>query len=93
MVVQRIRLRALAKSWNVSAINYHVADIKSHICLLCSVFETFVADVKTAFMARGAGTDPLIGSLESKVGDMRDEFNKITDSLENYDHKLISVLG
>ena len=60
---------------------------------MCAVFETFVQDVKTAFMARGAGTDPLIGSLESKVGEMRDEFDKITNSLENYDTKLINVLG
>jgi len=48
-------------------------------------FETFVSDVKTAFMARGAGHDPLIGSLESKVGEMREDFDKITNSLENYD--------
>jgi len=56
-------------------------------------FETFVGDMRAKFQSRGAGHDPLVTKLEGIMGEMKDEFDKITNSLETYDHKLISVLG
>jgi len=49
--------------------------------------------VKTQFGSRGAGSDPMINALESNFGDMKNTFEQINNSLEDYDEKLIGVLG
>ena len=50
-------------------------------------------EVKQQFMNRGAGSDPLIGQLESTINEMKKTFDEIQDTLETYDEKLINVLG
>ena len=57
------------------------------------VFDTFVADMRTQFAGRGAGHDPLITKLEGVMGEMREDFDNITGTLETYDSKLKAVLG
>ena len=65
----------------------------NRFCFDFAVFETFMVDVKTQFGNRGAGSDPMVANLQGSVNEMKNTFDQINTSLEDYDEKLIRVLG